>query len=233
MRDSRKMRTKYDLSLDNRQIVLIFLGFVLYSILILTLGVMVGKGLDLQQAVQQQAAEEKQAGAEVKIEVSQEEDKPEIKSGDQAPEAVTAEIAAEKPATTHVEYTFYDNLKGKGKGETEKQAVVEEPKKEAPAKVETKKESQQETAKPEKAKSGEAYTIQVASSKVKSQADSTAKRLVKKGYAAYVVSADVGGKGKWHRVRVGSFKTKEEATKFAKKLVKKEKLGKFVILKAD
>lgn len=67
------------------------------------------------------------------------------------------------------------------------------------------------------------FTVQVASSREKEDADGIAARLKKKGYDAFVVPADIPGKGKWYRVRVGVFPTKEEAASYADGLKRKER----------
>lgn len=67
------------------------------------------------------------------------------------------------------------------------------------------------------------FTVQVASSREKEDADGIAARLKKKGYDAFVVPADIPGKGKWYRVRVGVFSTKEEAASYADGLKRKER----------
>jgi cell division septation protein DedD len=38
--------------------------------------------------------------------------------------------------------------------------------------------------------------------------------LREKGYAPYIVTAEVPGKGTWYRVRMGSFPTKDAATRY-------------------
>ena len=70
------------------------------------------------------------------------------------------------------------------------------------------------------------YAVQVAAVKAKGEAESIAKRLSGKGYAAYVESPK--GSQKMFRVRVGTFKTRSEATTIANKLKKEEKFNPWV-----
>ncbi len=55
------------------------------------------------------------------------------------------------------------------------------------------------------------WCVQFGASPQRADADSLAATLAAKGYPAYVISADLPGKGRFFRVRVGRFATKEEA----------------------
>lgn len=70
--------------------------------------------------------------------------------------------------------------------------------------------------------------IQVASYKNVEDAVSLKRRLVKKGYSAYIRLFDEN-QDKWYRVRVGSFKTAKSAKRTAKKLEQEEDLPSFLI----
>ena len=70
------------------------------------------------------------------------------------------------------------------------------------------------------------YAVQVAAVNVRSEADSIAKRLSAKGYAAYV--EDPKGTQKMFRVRVGTFKSRSDAQSVADKLKKEEKFKPWV-----
>src|SRR5258705_545913 len=65
------------------------------------------------------------------------------------------------------------------------------------------------------------YAIQVAALREAGEADTIAKRLVSKGYGAYVLTPP-DGKPNVFRVRIGSFKTRREAEVVASKLQKEE-----------
>jgi cell division protein FtsN len=85
----------------------------------------------------------------------------------------------------------------------------------------------------EKVKSGESknknfkkvlYTVQVGAYKTKSYAESLFKKLIKKGYKAYVIHNGT------YKVQVDRFEKKEEAEKFAQDIEVKEKLKYFVTM---
>jgi cell division septation protein DedD len=68
---------------------------------------------------------------------------------------------------------------------------------------------------------GDGYAIQVAALRESGEADTIAKRLVNKGYDAYVLTPP-GGTPNVYRVRVGSFKTRRDAEAIASKLQQEE-----------
>jgi cell division protein FtsN len=66
------------------------------------------------------------------------------------------------------------------------------------------------------------YSIQIASYQEKEMAEEDVKKMKKAGYAAFIVSSELPGKGMWHRVRVGSFSNKSAAERLQKELHAKE-----------
>ncbi len=67
---------------------------------------------------------------------------------------------------------------------------------------------------PEATSATGAFTLQLGASPSRDDAERQASRLREKGYAPYIVSAEVPGKGTWYRVRMGSFPTKDAATRY-------------------
>lgn len=63
-----------------------------------------------------------------------------------------------------------------------------------------------------------AYSVQVASSREIDAADRLVKMLGDKGYPAYIIKAEVAGKGTWYRVRAGNFNSPAEAEKVKGKI---------------
>ncbi len=62
------------------------------------------------------------------------------------------------------------------------------------------------------------FTVQVASTKERKEAEELVARLVGKGYAALSAESKVEGKGTWFRVRVGRHLTRPEAEELAARL---------------
>ncbi len=58
-------------------------------------------------------------------------------------------------------------------------------------------------------------TLQVMSSPNEAEAKGMADKLTRAGIAAYVIAAEIKGKGRWYRVRAGRFSTREEAQRYA------------------
>ena len=67
---------------------------------------------------------------------------------------------------------------------------------------------------PEATSATGAFTLQLGASANRDDAERQASRLREKGYAPYIVTAEVPGKGTWYRVRMGSFPTKDAATRY-------------------
>lgn len=63
------------------------------------------------------------------------------------------------------------------------------------------------------------YTVQVAAYPSAEEAQKYAADLTQKGFPAFQVEAEVGGK-KWYRVSVGSFKTASEANSYREQVIK-------------
>jgi DedD protein len=148
------------------------------------------------------------------------------------------------------EYTFYKTLTEKGSKtvsielKTKTEDVKSSPGKKM-AEQETGKNSETDlkTEKmPQTPKEGESkqqipkneprllYTLQIASYQEKAQADADAKKLKQKGYAAFVKSVEVPGKGTWYRVRLGSFSNRISAEKLQKELKAKAGITPFVTI---
>lgn len=83
-------------------------------------------------------------------------------------------------------------------------------------------------AAPSRASAGSGFEIQVGALRERSLADSIAKRLVARGYPAYVVPPAKGTPDPY-RVRVGKYKDRREADTVAAKLQKEEQFKPWVV----
>lgn len=59
-----------------------------------------------------------------------------------------------------------------------------------------------------------AFSLQAISSSSQEEANKFSEKLMRAGISAYVVAADIRGRGRWYRVRIGRFATREEAMKY-------------------
>ncbi|MEM1029002.1 MAG: SPOR domain-containing protein [Myxococcota bacterium] len=73
------------------------------------------------------------------------------------------------------------------------------------------------------------YQLQVSSFKAQGDADAFALSLRRRGHKAYVVAANVKGRGLWHRVRIGPFKYRRSAVIYKQDFEAKERLATFVV----
>jgi cell division septation protein DedD len=229
MRDTHKLKEKYELSLDNRQIVSITVASLIVLGGVFMLGVVVGKKLSTETA-------EAKAPADLLTQLDEK---------SKALEQVQAEDAS---------LTFQDELTKKAPTlvagtpvvkPAEPPKPVEAPKPAEPVKLEPTAAAQPapepvalpETPKPEpvptrthdagllkeafgkmqkapETAADGAWSIQLAAYQDRAEADRFAAGLRDKGYAPYIVEAAVPGKGTWFRVRMGRFGTKDAAGRY-------------------
>lgn len=230
MRDTHRMKEKYELSLDNRQIVsLTVVGLVVVSA-VFALGIVVGKKLatddqaataapDLLSALDQKAAKietmKKDASLTFQEELTKKqapivEAKP-IEAPAPAPEpiippkpelpVVVAKVDPPKPPEPKPEPVV--------KAEPVPTRINEDAGalRDAIAKTATK-------APPTETSPDGAFTLQLSAFQDKAEADRFAANLRDKGYAPFIVEADLKAKGIWYRVRMGRFPSKDAAGRY-------------------
>ncbi len=73
------------------------------------------------------------------------------------------------------------------------------------------------------------YQLQVSSFKTREEADAFAQQLRIRGHKAYVIEANVPGRGTWFRVRVGPFPTQAAASAYRSSFEAKEHVVPFVV----
>jgi len=108
-------------------------------------------------------------------------------------------------------------------------AVASSPPKEAPVKTQ-KITAKREPMKAALSKTTLRYTVQIAAYQEKGMAEDEVRNMKKRGYAAFIASADLPGKGLWHRVRLGSFLNKAAAEKLQKDIRAKEGISTLVVI---
>ena len=72
------------------------------------------------------------------------------------------------------------------------------------------------------------HAVQIGSFSASKDAIALKEKLLKQGYPAFMVEADLGAKGLWYRVRIGPYADAEQAKIAQRVLEKKEKLKGFV-----
>jgi len=229
VRDDYRIKDKYELSLDNRQIFTFFVAAIVVIGTVFVLGVVVGKKLasapahasapDLLTALDQRAAAMEQVKTspppEARLTFQEELTK---KVADSPPKEVApppespaepAKIASpEKPPPSPAALTAVPELRR----EKLKKAIasIERPR--------------------EVSNSPVAFTLQLSASQAREDADRFAAKLRAQGYQPYIVESDLKDRGRWYRVRMGKFSSKEAAAKFRDDFHRETKLDAFVTL---
>jgi DedD protein len=84
------------------------------------------------------------------------------------------------------------------------------------------------TQKPTEAVPGGAFTLQISAFQNRPEAERFAAKLRDRGYAPYIVSAEVPHKGTWYRVRMGSFPSKDAAARYLADFKRETQIEAFV-----
>jgi len=222
----------HEIQLNGKQLVFLFMAATVVSVVIFLCGVLVGRGVKAERTTLTS-----DAGTTTGIQ-----DAPPL------PPPAPAQTAANnvEPAATapppvpEDKFSYTDRLEAEPRKEALKKealkpvppppAPIPAPKAAPPAAAVAPREAKAEPKPEPKAPApppaaaaphGDGYAIQVAALREPGEADTIAKRLVSKGYDAYVLTPP-GGTPNVYRVRVGSFKTRRDAEPTAAKLQQEE-----------
>jgi DedD protein len=274
MRDAHRMREKFDVTLDNRQIVSLLIAGIIVMGAVFVLGVVVGKKLagnaqtaaapDLLSALDANAQALQQAReAEPPLTFQDELTRKTGSDSSNKPGTVTVAIpppapkSAEQPAPTlagspeQVAATSPkddDSAPAPRAAEPKPQPNATEtkvaeskpapsPGKVEPAPVPTRTAPQgsglkeaiaRAAQRPTEAVPGGAFTLQISAFQNRPEAERFAARLRDRGYAPYIVAAEVPNKGTWYRVRMGSFPSKEAASRYLSDFKRETQISAFV-----
>lgn len=201
---------------SNRQVVYLFLGFLILFIFAFSLGVVVGKGFGGSQARMVRKGEFPK-------------DLHEFKEPKKTPET----IAREKPIAEQT-----PTLVEEKKGESETTQIGEEENLPLPPtpeslKRETKKDLKKDIVASPAGETKGKYTVQIRASQKEEEANKIVETLVSKGYPAFIKVAKIPGKGTWFRIRIGTFKTRGEAELYGDSLRKHNPDIKSVLIKVN
>lgn len=242
MRDTHRLKEKYELSLDNRQIVTLAVASLVVLGGVFTLGVVVGKKLsgeqpdkppaDLLSQLDQKTAALDDASLTFQDELTKKAPvaiaapptpKPEpVKPAPivPPPEPKPAPVAAVVPPLPEPKDVKEPEVAAATHDDAPT-TLPESPKaepvatrthdagglKEAFGKV-------QRPPTPTETTPDGAWTLQLSAYQDRSEADRFAAGLRDKGYAPYIVEANIPGKGMWFRVRMGRFANKDAASRY-------------------
>jgi cell division septation protein DedD len=191
----------HEIHLNGKQLVFLFMAATVVAVVIFLCGVMVGRGVRDQRgaelaAIAAEAPVDPTAGAQVR----------------RATEPVGTSASAEStPAPAQETLSYPNRLSGNApSAETMKPQVTQ------PAPV-----ASAPPAGPPDEPSGVGFAVQVAAVRERDEAHTIAKRLLTKGYPAYVM-APVTGTPPVFRVRVGKYRDRDEAEQVSDRLEKEE-----------
>lgn len=228
MRDSHRMKEKYELSIDNRQIVSMTVGGLIVVSAVFALGVVVGKKLaaedpaahaapDLLSALDQRAAamdsmQKKDASLTFQDELTKRPE-PMIEAKPiEAPKPVAVAVAEPKPEPVVVPQKPFEVPVVEAKTEAVPTRINEDAGALRDAIARAQKPERAEP-KPETAHDGN-FTLQLSAFQDRGEADRFAANLRDKGYAPFIVEATLPAKGTWYRVRMGRFPTRDAAGRY-------------------
>jgi septal ring-binding cell division protein DamX len=224
----------HEIQLNGKQLVFLFMAATVVSVVIFLFGVLVGRGVKSDRAV----PAENVAGT-----VIPESTTPPGPAGASIPVDSDPTKAAPPPAVDDGGLSYFNRLE-KANPPEDLKPVPERPAAQAPARTAhaptpaaapvaavprpaapiaavPKAAAPRQEAAVAPAPAVDGYAIQVAALREPGEADTIAKRLVSKGYGAYVLTPP-DGTPNVYRVRIGKFKTRREAEAIASKLQKEE-----------
>lgn len=235
MRDSHRLKEKYELSLDSRQIVTLTVTSLVVLGGVFVLGVVVGKKLANETQRLEQPADILSAADRRTEALAQAEKAPALTFQEELTKKPSAEpviAEAPKPAVA-VKPPEPPKPVEPPKEEPVKVAEVKAPEAKpepAPRLSETPKAEPVATRTndagalkdafgklqrgPEGAAADGTWTLQLSAFQDQAEAERFAAGLRDKGYAPYVVEAAIAGKGTWYRVRMGRFGSKDAASTY-------------------
>lgn len=200
----------HEIQLNGKQLVFLFMAATVVSVVIFLCGVLVGRGV---------RAREPQAGEFATAAIAPD---PGLADAPQSAAPPTAEPPA--PPVTTDELSYPERLQRDAPPE---EAIAPAPVAEAappvtpPAPVAPPSEQAPAAASPAQA-GASGFVVQVAALRDQRDADVIAKRLIGKGYPAYVLAPAQGAPAPVHRVQVGRFNNLREAEETAARLEQEE-----------
>lgn len=199
----------HEIQLSGKQLVFLFMATTVVSVVIFLCGVLVGRGVRA----------EKQGDA---VAPAQETSLPAAPVPAAEPPTPAADSAAQPPVAD--ELSYYNRLGG---DQPAQENLKGEPPAPMPAEA-APPAPPQPAAATATAEATSAYSVQVAAMRERGEADAIVKRLVAKGYPAYVVTPAAGSPNTVYRVRVGKYQDRREAEQIVRRLAKEEQFRPFI-----
>jgi cell division protein FtsN len=221
MRDMERIKPKYNVTLDNKQIVMLIISSLVILVLVFIIGFVLGKNAGIRESQEASASsrgnmpqnavvftqQTMQSSGQPSAQPSGQGVTQSAEEGQQAPAVEQAPGGAATQTTAavkHTELTFYKSLTQGGKqGKEEKKPAK---------KTEKKKIEKKKTAQVAKGK----FSIQCGAFRERAQAERLTSELKKKYNLASWIEPITGKEEKLYRVKVGHFETREQAQNYQK-----------------
>jgi cell division septation protein DedD len=208
----------HEIQLNGKQLVFLFMVATVVSVVIFLCGVFVGRGVRTERAAT--VADVSTVTPVTTPDV--------VRSQEAVPAPAGSDPTAAAPPPAVDELSYFNRLEKPGQPEEKlKPSTATPPPALPPAAPKTTPGVQTPSAESAPADaalaepSGAGFALQITALRERREAESIAKRLSAKGYAAYVLTP-AGSAPSVYRVRVGKFKTRREAETMAAKLQKEE-----------
>jgi DedD protein len=219
IRDAERFKDKIEVSLDGRQVVLLFFGGAVVACLVFVLGVMVGRRLEARERVAQKATTSAQIDPLAALDELGADEQADDKGGDLAFASAlaadgTKRAAAKAPEAAAPAKAAPAPPPAKAAQAPSPPAAEEKPK---DSSDKPKKEAAQGTKKGK-------FTLQISSFQERAEADALLAKLTAAGYKPFIVTSNVADKGVFFRVRVGDFGSKSDAQDAKSEFEKKQHL---------
>jgi len=238
MRDSHKLKEKYELSLDSRQIVTLTVASLVVLGGVFVLGVVVGKKLT-HESLRLAAPADILSAADEKSQALERADKSQALTFQEeltreqppVPAADPVKVVARPPEPPRVAEAVAPTSAALPTDQPVAEAPRPLPANELAAKLPETPKVEPVTTRtndagalkdafvklqksPEPTVADGSWTLQLSAYQDKGEADRFAAGLRDKGYAPFLVEANLPGKGLWYRVRMGRFPSKEAASHY-------------------
>lgn len=208
-----------EIQLNGKQLVFLFMAATVVSVVIFLCGVLVGRGVRPDRSALPDAASA--AIAPDPVEASA-----------QALAAAAVAPSAEPPAPAD-ELTYFDRLQKNGAPQEDLKSQSSEPAPVTPSAPPPEPVPQPADARAAVAAAGEpsgpGYAVQVAAYRDRRDADTLVKRLVTKGYPAFIMAPVKGAPTTMYRVRVGKYKDRREADAVFRRLETEEQFKPWIV----
>ncbi len=224
MRDMERIKPKYNVTLDNKQIVMLIISSLVILVLVFIIGFVLGKNAGSREqqiaaATQQEAMPQNAVVFTQQTMQAGQGATPAAQEGTQVTAGAVTQTTA---AVSHTELTFYKSLTDHGKRpETGKHAV---------RKTEKKKIEKKKTMRVAAVRSGKGkFSIQCGAFRERSQADRLSSELRKKYRLDSWIEPISEKSEKMYRVKIGHFETHEQAQLYEKRTLLKKGIRNCVI----